>query len=85
MSADIPSITYLSYATIDASIRLGTQSGRWQLALIGKNLTDKLAIRSAADVPSAGGNTGTPEGILGDLSGGTIRPQQYKVELSWGF
>ena len=33
LSADIPSITYPSYATIDASIRLGTQDGRWQLVL----------------------------------------------------
>ena len=45
LSADIPSITYPSYATIDASIRLGIQDRRWQLALIGKNLTDKLAVR----------------------------------------
>ena len=85
LSADIPSITYKSYATIDASVRLGTQDGRWQLAFIGKNLTDKLAIRGAGDVPSTGGNTGTPEGFLGDLSGGTIRPRQYEVELSWRF
>ena len=85
LSADIPSITYKSYATVDASIRLGTQDGRWQLAFIGKNLTDELAIRSAGDVPSTGGNTGTPEGFLGDLSGGTIRPRQYEVELSWRF
>jgi len=85
LSADIPSITYPSYATIDASVRIGTQDGRWQLAFIGKNLTDKLAIRGAGDVPSTGGNTGTDEGFLGDLSGGTIRPRQFELELSWRF
>ena len=85
LSADIPSITYPSYATLDANVRIRTQDGRWQLAFIGKNLTDKLAIRGAGDVPSTGGNTGTDEGFLGDLSGGTIRPRQYELELTWRF
>ena len=85
LSADIPSITYPAYATLDANVRIRTQDGRWQLAFIGKNLTDKLAIRGAADVPSTGGNTGTDEGFLGDLSGGTIRPRQYELELTWRF
>lgn len=85
LSADIPSITYPAYATLDANVRIRTQDGRWQLAFIGKNLTDKLAIRGAGDVPSTGGNTGTAEGFLGDLSGGTIRPRQYELELTWRF
>ena len=76
--------TYPSYATVDANITLGTSDGRWTLALIGKNLTDKLAIRGGGGaVPSTSGNTGTDEGFLGDFSGGAIRPRQVELELLW--
>ena len=62
-----------------------TQDGRWQLAFIGKNLTDEQAFRGAGDVPETGGNTGTGEGFRGDYSGGVIRPKQIELELTWQF
>ncbi|MFP6836238.1 MAG: TonB-dependent receptor, partial [Pseudomonadales bacterium] len=85
LSSSMPTATYPSYVTMDANIRLGSQDGRWQVALIGKNLTDKLAIRGAGDIPETGGNTATPEGFLGDLSGGAIRPRQIELELKYSF
>ena len=85
LSATRPNATYQSYATVDANVRVGTQDGRWQLAVIGKNLTDKLAIRTAANVPGTGGNTGTNEGFVGDLQGNAIRPLQIELELLYRF
>ena len=85
LSSARPDATYKSYTTIDANVRLGTQDGRWQVSLIGKNLTDKLAIRGAANVPGTGGNTGTVEGFVGDLQGNAIRPQQIELELTYRF
>ena len=85
LSASDPNATYPSYETYDANVRFGTQDGKWQLAFIGKNLTDKLAIRGAGNVPGTGGNTGTPEGFRGDLTGGAIRGRQLELELTWNY
>ena len=85
LSATQPDATFPSYVTLDANVRVGTQDGRWQLSFIGKNLTDKLAIRGAANVPGTGGNTGTAEGFGGDLQGFAIRPLQLELELLYRF
>lgn len=74
-----------SYETYDANIRIGTADGKWQLALIGKNLSDETAFRSAGNVPGTGGNTGTPEGYPSDLQGVYIRPRQVELELTWRY
>ena len=85
LSNSIPGVIQDSYTTWDANIRLRTLDGRWQLAFIGKNLTDEQAFRGAGDVPETGGNTGTDEGFRGDYSGGVIRPKQIELELTWQF
>ena len=85
LNANQPDATFSSYVTLDANIRVGTQNGNWQLSVIGKNLTDKLAIRGAANVPGTGGNTGTVEGFAGDLQGFGIRPLQVELELLYRF
>lgn len=74
-----------SYETYDANIRLGTSDGKWQLALIGKNLSDEYAFRSAGNTPGTGGNTGTAEGFPSDLQGVAIRPRQVELELTWRY
>jgi outer membrane receptor protein involved in Fe transport len=83
LSASDPNATYPSYETYDANIRIGSPDGKWQLALIGKNLTDELAIRGAANVPGTGGNTGYDDGFRGDLSGGAIRGREVELEFTW--
>jgi iron complex outermembrane recepter protein len=80
-----PEAVQSGYQTYDANVRLRTADERWQLAFIGKNLTDKRAFRSAGAVPSTGGNTGTAEGFRSDLSGVAIRPRQYELELTWRY
>lgn len=40
-----------SYVNIDATLRLFTEDDRWELALIGKNLTDQLRVKFASEAP----------------------------------
>lgn len=77
--------TQKAYETYDANIRLATTDGHWQLALIGKNLSDEYAFRSAGNTPGTGGNTGTAEGFASDLQGVAIRPRQIELELTWRY
>lgn len=85
LSATDKSAVQDSYETYDANIRIGTADGKWQLALIGKNLSDEIAFRGAGNVPSTGGNTGTAEGFPSDLAGAYIRPRQVELEFTWRY
>jgi iron complex outermembrane receptor protein len=85
LSATDPVATQSAYQTYDANVRIATTDGKWQLAVIGRNLTDKTAFRGAGAVPGTGGNTGTPEGFRSDLQGVAIRPRQLLAELTWRF
>lgn len=49
-----------SYTELDARISFGRADGRWRLALIGKNLTDKAIVADAADTPLAASTFGAP-------------------------
>ena len=55
-----------AHTTLDMGMRIGSADGTWQLALIGKNLTDEYAYLFTRDVPSTGSGTGTPEGVPAD-------------------
>ncbi len=81
LSATNPTATYKPYVTFDANVHVGSSDGKWQVAVISKNLNDELAIRGAGNVPGTGGNTGTAEGFGGDQSGGAIRGRQVELEV----
>ncbi|MGB5246723.1 MAG: TonB-dependent receptor [Woeseia sp.] len=49
-----------SYVKWNARLFIGAADGRWELALIGKNLTDEAIKTLSGDVPLAGSNFGTP-------------------------
>jgi hypothetical protein len=42
-----------SFAKVNARLELGNAEGRWQLALIGRNLTDETTLSYAGDTPLA--------------------------------
>lgn len=54
------------YEQLDMSVRVGSSDGTWQLALVGKNLTDEYAYLFTRDVPSTGSGTGTAAGVPAD-------------------
>jgi iron complex outermembrane receptor protein len=63
------------YAKINASVRLHNPEDTWELALIGRNLTNEMAILSATDKPG-----GSRNDLLGTLERGRelILQAQYR-------
>ena len=55
ISDNDPLVTQDSYAKLDARIALGSQGDTWEIAVVGKNLTDKFTRSFANDTPLAGG------------------------------
>jgi len=58
-----------AYAALDASLRASTADQRWQIALIGKNLTNRFIVTYASDLPSTGTAPGGTTGSLADQFG----------------
>src|SRR4029450_6254406 len=55
-----------SFTLIDATIRLGTVDETWEVALIGRNLSDEHYWLASPGVPFTGSGTGTPAGVSAD-------------------
>lgn len=74
-----------SFATFDVSARLGAADDRWELALIGRNLTNEFIASSAEDVPYTGSNTGLPSGIAADTLGSINDPRTIALQATVRF
>lgn len=74
-----------SYWYVDANVRLGSYGSGWELALIGKNLTDESYVTGVVDGPSTGGGTATPDGVLADQLGFGNIPRTVAVEATYRF
>lgn len=46
-----PVLTQESFTKLNARVSLGDADGRWELALVGRNLTDRTTVSYAADAP----------------------------------
>ena len=71
-----------SYAVLDAGIRFGAENDRWQVALIGKNLTNHYYLIGGGTAPLTGSGTGTAGGVGGDILGYGSFPRTVRVQLS---
>jgi outer membrane receptor for ferric coprogen and ferric-rhodotorulic acid len=60
------------YAKVDARIALGSSNGRWQLAVIGRNLTDTARAAFYTYMPGATGS------VIGEAD----RPRSVAFQLS---
>lgn len=75
-----------SFTRLDAAARLMGQDDRWELALIGRNLTEEFVVTSANDIPFSGGiGTGTTTGVTADMSAFVENPREIYLELSLRF
>ncbi|PKB14796.1 outer membrane receptor protein involved in Fe transport [Novosphingobium kunmingense] len=76
-----------AFTKFDASIRLKGPEDRWSVAVIGRNLTNKLIVTAANDIPFAGGTgTGTTgTGLLADMSAFVENPREVFVEVGFKF
>jgi outer membrane receptor protein involved in Fe transport len=74
-----------SYMTLDAGVRIGADDDNWQVALIGKNLTNKFYVSGVVDGPSTGGGTGTAGGFQADQLGFGNVPRTVQLQVTKRF
>jgi outer membrane receptor protein involved in Fe transport len=72
-----PGSRQASYHKLDARVSLGGADGRWEAALVARNLTNELYGVWYEPLVAAGPNTG--------YFATTARPRQLGVQLSFGF
>ncbi|GAB3114287.1 TonB-dependent receptor [Aestuariicella hydrocarbonica] len=70
-----------SYTTVDASVYLAGQDQKWQLQLLGKNLTNEFIVSGVVDGPSTPG----AGGAFADQMGFTSLPRTVAVQLTYKF
>jgi len=46
------------YSTINSRVSFGPQTGDWEIALLGRNLTDEEVLQFGGDMPLAGSTFG---------------------------
>ncbi|MCX7283193.1 MAG: TonB-dependent receptor [Novosphingobium sp.] len=74
-----------AYVNLDAAIRFGAENDRWQLAVIGKNLTNRWYATGGNDAPNSGGGTGTLSGVLADQVGFANLPRTVMVQATFKY
>ncbi len=82
-----PDAVQAAFTKFDAALRLKGPDDRWSVSLIGRNLTNKLVVTAANDIPFAGGTgTGTAgTGVLADMSAFVENPREVFVEVGFKF
>lgn len=80
--ANTPGSDQSSITKINASIRLSAADDSWELALIGRNLTDELYVSNTADRP--GGIRSATTGRV-DVYGQSIRARQIGLQATFRF
>ena len=80
--ANTPGSYQDSITKINASITLGASDDSWELALIGRNLTDELYVANTADRP---GGIRSPTTGRVDVYGQSIRARQIGLQATFRF
>ncbi|MDB5456645.1 MAG: TonB-dependent receptor [Caulobacter sp.] len=73
-------------AFLNAGVRVFRDDHRWELALIGRNLTEKYRVDVASNVPQTGIATRTGSALTGglaDLSGNVNRGREIMLQLTF--
>ncbi len=73
------------YTLLDATVRFADADDTWELALIGRNLTNKFYYFASANVPFTGGASGGATGVLGDRFASVARGREMMIRLSYKF
>jgi hypothetical protein len=74
-----------SFLRSDAGLRFFSENRRWELALIGRNLSDRYVLFAAIDSPLSGGATGQPVALLADQIGVVNRPREIALQVTAWF
>jgi iron complex outermembrane receptor protein len=73
------------YGLLDGTLRFSSADDGWELALIGRNLTDKRYWVASPNVPFTGGGTGTAAGVLGDRYAAMSRGREIMIRATVKF
>ena len=76
-----------NYQLFDATLRLAEQDNRWEIALIGRNLTNKYYWVRSVDSPFTGTAPGNETGpaVLGDLQSAISRGREVMLRVTTRF
>jgi len=76
-----------SYFRSDASISVGPENGRWELSLVGRNLSNEYLVYDAGDSPLTGQGTGQhePLNVPADQLSVVGRPREIGLQFSMRF
>ncbi|MBZ9650272.1 TonB-dependent receptor [Sphingobium sp. 3R8] len=84
-SDNAPRSTQGSYQLYDASLRLSDESDKWEIALLGRNLSDEYYfVRSSTNI-FTGGGTGTAGGFIGDTVASVSRGREIMARVTFRF
>ena len=72
-----------SYMNLDAAVKLRTQDDHYEVALIGRNLTNKFRISGDLDAPNSGTGTGTANALPADILGFADNPRTIRLQFTW--
>ncbi|MET0546253.1 MAG: TonB-dependent receptor, partial [Caulobacterales bacterium] len=73
-----------SYTLLDATVRLATEDERWEVAFIGKNLSNEYYWTRNSDAPFTGTAPGNEAGpsVLGDTVSSISRGRELMVRVT---
>lgn len=72
------------YWLFDTSLRVGTNDGRWEVALIGRNLTDRHYVARSSEQPLSGAAAGTAvANRQADVIGAVNRGREIMLRLTY--
>ena len=75
-----------AYQLVDATLRFGQDGPGWEVALIGRNLTDTYYFVRSSDTPFTGSAPGAAQvGLLGDTAAAVSRGREIMLRLSYKF
>ncbi|RVQ68677.1 ligand-gated channel [Croceicoccus ponticola] len=71
-----------SYVTLDAGVKVGAENDAWEIALLGKNLTNHFIVTGVTDGSGTGSGTGTNAAISADQVGFVAMPRTVTVQVT---
>ena len=74
-----------SYTTIDGSVRVRSEDDRWEVALIGKNLTNRFYVTGYFEATATGRGTATAAGVPSDQLGFAALPRTVELQVTAHF
>jgi iron complex outermembrane receptor protein len=74
-----------AYTLLDSSLLVTNEAGRWEWALIGRNLTDRHYWVGSSNAPFSGSGTGSAVGMLGDRFAAVSRGREIMIRASYKY